>query len=168
MNELSETYYSKSDDELLLIYSEASELTPEAREVLKAEMNRRGLTQREAEGFRDHLEFERTNEAKAEENKRLTQGGRRWFGKANAITMTATQRERFDTTFFITFLIFPMIPLGSYRIEVLKKGWRKNVIILQKLPLNWEQVLRAWVFTGIVALAAIWSLKLWIYFQYRR
>ena len=166
MKELGEIYYSKSDDELLLICSEADELTPEAREALKAEMSRRGLTEREAADFRKEIEFEKRREAKQKERQRLMGNGRSWFGKANVVCQPVSNRERFETTFFITFIYLPVVPLGSYRIERLKRGWREKIILFEKLALNWEQVLRAWVITGLVALAAMWALKVWVRVRY--
>jgi hypothetical protein len=167
VNELAETYNSKSDDELLVIYSEADELTADAREALKAEMNRRGLTEREASDYREEIAFENRREAKQKEHKKLTGGSNRHFGRQNILLFPNTGRERFDTTFFYTFMYLPVVPIGSYRIERIKNRWREKVIVLGKLPLNWEQVLQAWVFTGVVALVAVWALKLWLNFQYR-
>ena len=76
--------------------------------------------------------------------------------------MERTNRERFTTTFFITAAYLPVIPVGTYRVERIRSFWRGKMIILEKKPLDWEQVLQAWVVASGIALILVWALKLWL------
>ena len=167
MNELAELYASKTDEELLLLCVDAGNLTSEAREMLESEMSRRKLTQRQADELRSDLEFEEEVERKKAQARKLGENGRARFGKANRVFLPKTNRERFTTTVFLTLGHFPVIPLGTYRVERLKKSWRDKLIVLEKLPLDWEQVLRVWTAASAILLVAIWALKLWLRYYYR-
>ena len=81
------------------------------------------------------------------------------FGKANPVYDPETDIERFKTTIFIVLLGFPLIPTGTYLVE------RKRVLPvkltgIEKLPLDWEQVLRVWVVAAGSILAFIWLIKI--------
>ena len=153
-------YRDKSDDEILLLGVAIDELTPEAREALKTEMSQRGLTADTVEQLRFDREFENRLAAKnkkASELKRYTR-----FGKRDRVLLERTNRERFTTTFFIGFVYLPIVPVGTYRVEKLRDRWRGTMIILERRPLDWEQVLGAWVMSSGIAFAAMWTFKLWI------
>lgn len=160
---LADLYRTKSDDELLLLAADTEELTPEAREALKAEMTLRGLTAAAVEQLRFDRQVEQRIETKNKKASEL-----RWkrtrFGKRDRVLLTGTNRERFTTTFFMSFGYLPVVPVGTYRVERLLDRWRGKMIVLERKPLDWEQVLGAWVMSSGIALVAIWALKLWIRF----
>ena len=164
---VAELYASRTDEELLWLCVHDSELTPEAREMLTAEMSRRGLTQGQANDLRSERAFEEKVAKKKAEAAKLSRSGRAHFGKANRVLLPNTKRERFTTTFFFLFIFFPLVPLGTYRVERLKKDWRHKIIILERLPLDWEQVLRVWVVASAILLAVTIAVKLWIRLQTR-
>ncbi len=55
---LRQIYAAKSDDELLLLFSEADGLSVEAKQLLTTELNKRQLGQPERREYVDHLEKE--------------------------------------------------------------------------------------------------------------
>jgi hypothetical protein len=163
---LADLYRTKSDEELLLLSVEMDELTDEARDALKAEMSLRRLTADEVEQLRfDRQIDERVKEKRSKASDLLRKRTR--FGKRDLVLLDKTKRERFTTTFFIPVAYLPLIPVGTYRIEKLRARWRSKLIVLEKKPLDWEQVLAAWVMSGGIALIAIWVFKLWIRFGAR-
>jgi len=139
------------------------ELTPQAREALHGEMSLRRITSEQVEQLRFDRDIEERIEAKNKKASDL-KWKRTRFGKRDRVLMERSNRERFTTTFFISVGYLPVIPVGTYRIERLRRKWRDNMIILERKPLDWEQVLGAWVMTSGVALAALWAFKLWVRF----
>lgn len=85
--------------------------------------------------------------------------GRWHFGKVDYQYNPATGIERFQTTIFILLLYFPLIPTGRYLIEK-KRGWfSKRITILERLPLDWGQVLKVWGVALVALIALMWILK---------
>lgn len=82
--------------------------------------------------------------------------GKWHFGKADPEFDPATGIEQFRTTIFILLLYFPLIPTGSYLIRKKRGYFSKGIVIVEKLPLDWRQVLRVWA----VAVCALWALIL--------
>jgi hypothetical protein len=164
VNSLQEIYQSKTDDELINLCVEVDQLTPEAREALKAEMGQRGLTAEAAEQIRAERDFKEKIEQKRATIRQLGRS-RTYYGRSNRIILPRTKRERFTTTIFRSYLKFPLVPIGTYRVERMRSRWRTNLIVLEKLPLNWAQVLRVWVAATGSVLILIWILKLWLMFR---
>jgi hypothetical protein len=166
VNTVAEHYQGKSDEEIVLLAADIDQLLPEAQEALRAEMRGRGLSAQNVEEVRAERELEARIEEKRQRISQLSRH-RTWYGKRNRALLPNTQRERFTTTFFICFEYVPLVPVATYRIERLRSRWRDKVIILEKLPLDWEQVLRVWIATAGIALAVIWAFKLWFMFSTR-
>jgi len=68
--------------------------------------------------------------------------------------------EQFTTTVFIVIFFFPLIPTGTYLAERKRELLSIRPTFLEKLPLDWEQVLKVWVVASGSLLALIWLFKL--------
>lgn len=81
------------------------------------------------------------------------------FGKANRVYDAQTDVERFKTTLFVVLLCFPLIPTGTYLVER-KRVFPDKLTGIERLPLDWEQVLRVWVAAAGSILGFIWLIKI--------
>jgi hypothetical protein len=154
--ELGEEYRSKSDEELLRLALVPEELTTEARVALTGELVRRRINDE------THLTVARKQEAerKAANDRNIgTLGlihfcgiGRLRLGRADRIYSPDTDLEQFRTTVFIVLFCFPLIPMGTYLVER-KPAFPDHLKVLEKLPLDWEQILKVW----IVAIGSIFA-----------
>jgi hypothetical protein len=163
VQELGEEYRNKTDKELLRLALSPDQLTSEAQVALTTELAGRGI------GGEANLEAARREEEerKAENDRQLgTLGfvvpigvGRMRFGKANRVHDPETDIERFKTTIFIVLLCFPLIPTGTYLVER-NRALPDKVTGLEKLPLDWEQVLKVWVVAAGSILGFIWLIKI--------
>jgi len=160
IRDLADEYQIKTDEEVLRLALDAADLTPEAKIVLNDELSRRGI------GSPEQLTAFRQEEAQREEQEAKEAGrlsvlhpygvGRDRFGKADRVYDPTTRVERFKTTVFIVILWFPLIPTGTFVIEKKRSLFSRRVTILERLPLDWEQVLHVWVVaTGILLLIII-------------
>jgi hypothetical protein len=62
------------------------------------------------------------------------------FGKGSRLYNSETGLERFKTTVFIVLFCFPFVPAGTYLVER-TRILPDDVIVLEKLRLDWEQIL---------------------------
>jgi hypothetical protein len=154
-------YETKSNEELLRLATDPSQLTDEANSALLAEMRKRGLDDSEQLNNFRQQEKERKQE---EENSigRLwisarTGIGRQRFCKANYQADPASGIEEFTTTVFILIFWLPLIPTGTFRVSRNKKSLFNQVRGIEKLPLNWAQVMQVWfaMMLGILFLILI-------------
>jgi hypothetical protein len=147
VQELGAEYRNKTNKELLRLALTPEQLTPEAQVALTAELATRGINGAASLDAARHEEEQR----KADNDRELgTLGfvfpigvGRMRFGKANRVYDPQTDIERFKTTIFIVLLCFPLIPTGTYLVER-KRALPDKLTGIEKLPLDWEQVLRVW------------------------
>jgi len=161
--ELAEEYRTKADKELLRLALIPGQLTPEANSALAGELARRRIDSGASLDAARREEQER----KAENEKSLgTLGfihflgvGRMRFGKGDRTYDSATGIERFKTTVFIVLFCFPLIPTGTYLVER-KRGLPDELVGLERLRLDWEQVLKVWVVAAGSILALIWLIKI--------
>ena len=71
--------------------------------------------------------------------------GRQRFGKADYEYSSETGMERFKTTVFIVLFWLPLLPTGTYFVERKKEFLSSDMTVLERLPLDWEQVLKVWI-----------------------
>jgi len=160
--ELVKSYEGKSDEELLRLRLDSEELTAEASAALMGELAKRGIGRDRIKAFRD-LEAKRKEELSRNPGNlfftfRLGVG--RWhFGKADRVYDSTTGIEQFRTTVFIVLLFFPAIPTGSYLVEKRRGFLSGKLRIIEKLPLDWKQVLKVWVVAALALLGVIWVVK---------
>lgn len=75
--------------------------------------------------------------------------------------------ERFETTVFVLLFWLPLIPNGTFRVERKRSFLSNDMTVLERLPLDWEQVLKVWIVTALILLFAIWSFRLLPVLLYR-
>jgi hypothetical protein len=156
------SYSDKTNDELLRLELDAQQLTPEASIALKNELAKRGLGSLERlEAFRVEENQRKKTLEKNPGNLFLTRYGigRWYFGKADKSQSTDGQVERFRTTIFILVLYFPLIPTGTYVVQRKRGFMRGKIGVVEKLPLDWKQVLTVWAVAFACLLAVILMLK---------
>jgi hypothetical protein len=161
---LAEEYQRKTDEELLRLALTPEQLTPEANATLNDELARRRINNAE------RLKALREEEGQRKEEQRRDPGrlfivhaygvGRTRFGKAERIYDPETRMERFKTTVFIVLLWFPLIPTGTFLVERKRAYLSDEMTVVERLPLDWEQVLKVWVVASAMLLALIWVFKL--------
>ncbi len=163
VQELTAEYGSKTDEELLRLALLTDYLTKEAQFALSAELTRRGLDT--AGRLRTAREDEEARQAKIQRDPGnqffvpFWGFGRMRFGKAQTIKDGSSGLERFKTTVFIVLFWLPLIPTGTYLAER-DPDLADGVRWLERLPLDWEQVLRIWVAAAGLLLAFLWVMKL--------
>jgi hypothetical protein len=164
IQDLAGQYGSRTDEELLRLALDPEQLTPEANAVLNDELARRRINNAE-----QLLTFREQEEQPNEEQSRNTGKlfvihpygiGRKRFGKGGCIYSPETGMERFKTTVFVVLFWFPLIPTGTFLVERERRFLPNQMIVLEKLDLDWEQVLKVWVVASATLLALIWALKL--------
>ena len=155
-----EQYRLMQDEELLRINFDSDQLTDEARFALTAGLHTRSLDKPEVvadfriEEQQRRKDDELTSVMRADARKI----GRSRYFKANYDFNPETRIETFTTTFFFELWRLPLVPTGTYRVEK-KKGWRYDYRVVEKVPLDWEQVLTGWVISASVVLALILAFK---------
>ena len=155
---LAEEYRHRTDDELLRLLFDQHDLTNEARIALRSEIAVRRIDDHRIEQFQMEERQAREQEKQEEESKNLQKIKYRYihYGKADLDYDPETNLERYTTTFYYAILLFPFIPMGSYQVQK-RRSWFGRITVLKKLPLNWEQVLKAWVVATGSLLVLIWG-----------
>lgn len=162
IRELTQEYEAKTDDELLRLAVKPADLTPEAHIALNFELSKRRLNQPERlEAFRRDDLRRKEELAKGPLKLWTFRGmGSDRFGKADCTYNPKTGLEQFRTTVFVVILGFPLIPTRTFRIER-KRGWFSNrMTVLERLPLDWEQILKVWIVAAGCVFALIVAFKL--------
>jgi hypothetical protein len=162
-------YQSKTDEELLRLELVSEQLTPEAKEALKGELSRRLISGTNRLSVFREQESRRKAEQAADPGRLFSIYGigRRRFGKAGYFYNAETGIERFTTTVFVVFFHFPLVPTGTYLAERSRGSLSNQITFLEKLPIDWEQILKVWVVAAGSLLALIWVFKLLPRFLYR-
>ncbi len=163
-DDLAEQYRSMSDQELLRLALDLEQLTPDANAALTDELARRHINNEER-----LCEFRGEEEEREQEQRRDTGQlfllhpygiGRKRFGKAARTYDSPTQTERFKTTVFVLFFWLPLIPTGTFLVERRRAFLSNEVKVLERLPLDWEQVLKVWIVASVALLILIWLVRL--------
>jgi hypothetical protein len=163
-SEYEHAYRTRSDDELLQLWLRPDDLLPEASAALRDELARRGLLGSERlEEFRKQESEREAEEARNPGSLFLVHPwgiGRKRFGKADVVFDSEKSIERFRTTVFVMLFWLPLFPTGTFRVERKRGFLSGEMLFLERLPLDWEQVLKVWVVSAAVVLALVWILKL--------
>ena len=162
LQELAEGYQRKTDEELLRLAVDPTQLTPEASSILNDELSRRRINTTERLGtFRAEEEQHKQEQRNNAGQVFVIHGiGRKRFGKAERVYIAETGMERFRTTVFIVLFWLPLIPTGTFLVERERAFLSDQMTVLKRLPLDWEQVLKVWVVASASLLALIWTFKL--------
>lgn len=164
IQDLAREFRGKTDDELLRLALEPEQLTPEANALLNDELARRRINKPERlNAFRDEEE-QREQEERQKSGRLLVLHpygiGRERFGKSERTYNPETRMERFKTTVFVVLFWLPLIPTGTFLVERKRRFLSNQITVLERLPLDWEQVLKVWVVASAILVVVIWVFKL--------
>ena len=159
IQELAAQYETQSNEELLRLALYPEQLTSEAMLVLNNELLKRRIHGPEQlDAFRK-AEEERTAKVASNPGSYFFiypwGVGRRRFGKAERVYNSTTGVDRFKTTVFVVLFWVPLIPTGTYLVERRLKSISRRIIFREKLPLDWEQVLKVWIVAALCIFAVI-------------
>jgi hypothetical protein len=158
---LTEEYQSKTDEELLRLAMHADQLTPEADVALKNELAKRRINDKDRlEAFRKQEEQNKIEADKDPGKLFLIHSygvGRKRFGKAECSYDPETKMDRFKTTVFVVVFWLPLIPTGTYLVERRREFLSNEMTVLEKVSLDWEQILKVWVVAAGIILALLWA-----------
>ncbi|HEY1800151.1 MAG TPA: hypothetical protein VGG46_04375 [Terriglobales bacterium] len=156
-------YETKSNEELLRLATDPSQLTEEANYVLAIELRKRRLDAKE-----QIINFQQQeNEQKQKQELDI---GRLWFIYTFGIGRKrfcegdyrydpATQVEEFTTTIFILLFWVPLIPTGTYRVTRIKGFRPPKINAIDRLSLDWKQVMKVWLITlGVLSVVVGWEI----------
>ena len=147
--ELNEYYKSLSDDQLLNLVHEGG-FTDEAKVVLENELARRKLSHSNVKKFIEDCERSKLDKEVIEKEVGLGYGGLglHFYGR-NYLNVTDKEANIQLRTKWFTLIWIPLIPIASYRFQ----GSSQRVI--ERVPLNWTQVLMIWSKTATIVLCVI-------------
>lgn len=167
VQDFAKEYQSKTDEELLRLQLDSGQLIPEANDALKGELSRRLINGTDRlSAFREQEAQRQTEEAANPGRLFSVYGiGRDRFGKARYVYNSETGMERFATTVFVVLFWFPLIPTGTYFADRKRAFLSGQIAFLEKLPLDWEQVLKVWVVAAGSLLALIWAVRLLVLYK---
>lgn len=163
IQDLAGEYRSKTDEELLRLALAPEQLTPEANAALNDELARRRIKTERLNAFRDEEEQQEKEERKKPGRLLVLHPygiGRKRYGKAGRTYNPETGMERFKTTVFLVLFWLPLVPTGTFLVERKRRFLPNQVTVLERLPLDWEQVLKVWVVASGILLVVIWVFKL--------
>jgi hypothetical protein len=151
-------YSGRTDNELLRLALASQDLVENAKVALETEMARRGLKAADIDVAR-YEDEKREEEVERETANRLI--GLHWQGVGTSRFCkwerrydAASGTEEFTTTVFFKLAWIPLIPLGTYRARR-KSGLFQRTQVLEKVKLNWNQVLWVWMLTTLAMLALV-------------
>jgi hypothetical protein len=153
---------SKTDEELLRLALERDQLTADANLALSSELSRRGLNSEEK-----LREFRAGGESRRKALDRdigrlfLTWNGfgRSRFWKCERRAASDAGLEEFTTTVFVVVLWVPLVPIGTFRVRGRTGFFSGPVHVLERLPLNWAQVVKVWAATLSIFFALAIALR---------
>ncbi len=147
---LTEHYRELSDDALLRIALDRHQLTLDAAAALDAEFSVRYLTMADAETIREgDRRFDRRLALTRARSSIGIRGIRSYFFGHWHVQKRMGAESYTATKFFVLFG-FPLIPLGTYRLLrwSRRRWWEwilgRNFRVMEKLALDWNQVLWTW------------------------
>ena len=145
-------YESRTDEGLLRLALERDHLTADANLALSSELSRRGL-----DGGEKLREFraEEADRRKALErdmgtlvNPWVWNGFGRWrFCKWDRKPASQSGFEEYTTTVFVVAFGIPLVPTGTFRVRGRKRFGGGQMHVIERLPLNWAQVVMVWAAT---------------------
>jgi hypothetical protein len=166
---LADHYRELDDDALLRLLLDRNQLTPEASQALDAEISVRRLSRSDAQKVAraDRLFDKRA----ALEQAKKTSGG--LTGRNTALYGSSNIEKKLGGEFYTAtkfFILgpFPFIPLGTYRLLRLsrRRWWQwifgRDYRVIEKLPLDWNQILRIWCKYGLILLILLMALRIFL------
>ena len=167
----SREYTNKTDEELMRLALYPEQLIPAACAALQEQLAKRAINSRRLDTFR-----EQEKQRDAEDRRDMAPLfliphigiGRMRYGRGHRSLESSTSIECFTTTVFLVVFWIPLIPIGTYLVEGKQSSWfdwylQKQLKVLDKLPLDWEQVLKIWIVSVIVFWGLASAVKLFVF-----
>lgn len=159
-------YQQLSDDEILNLARDEANLTDQAKCALTSELSRRNLSVADVQTYETETRvLEEADERRRLKllNPRFSQNKKFW-GRGNFVANAISGCEEYDATLWFVVFWFPLIPLGTYRVErnqSRERWWdflTPDITVVTKLPLNWEQILGTWLIAVSALFVAVLTL----------
>ena len=146
-NALAAYYKARTNEELLNLKREGG-FTDEAREIFESELARRKLTTRDLKRYVTDSEHRKLVDEARERGGGYQMPGLRFFGRRYLTEADEKANIQLRTKWF-TLSGIPLIPIASYRFDC--NGISGQQMVIERVPLNWGQVLITWFKTAMVA-----------------
>jgi hypothetical protein len=153
------TYQHMTDGQLLQVANEG-DLIPEAQFALGEELRRRNLKNTDLPRHKEtrHEKLEKETKERWFPLARYRSLGFALYGRKFLNDIDRQQNVVVRTRFFV--FIIPLIPIASYRFKYSGDPrrwfqWKAEYHVLNRVPLNWDEVLFTWAKTAAWMLAAI-------------
>ncbi len=159
-------YEHLTDDELVNLADQREDLTEEARSQLEVELKHRNIT---PEVLVSLSKIRKTEDCQIDTLGLSAHGcGKKLFAKKVHNYNALSGDEDIETTLWAVVFWFPVAPLASYLIRRKRRenwwqrSWQQSeMTVLQRLPLNWGQVITTWI-KGLVFALALLLLKVYL------
>ncbi len=161
-------YKQLTDGEILKLANEKEQLIEDARIALDLELKVRRLTMADAASFHAELKKDELEQRVGALSLLPFWGvGRLFFGMENDVADPASGSEEFDSTLWILGLLFPLIPIGTFRIrrKLQSRGlfwpWKNySFTVLEQKKRDWWQIVYIWFMAVSCAALVITAMKL--------
>jgi hypothetical protein len=167
-SELLSTYQYMTDGQLLQVANEGG-LVPEAELVLAEELHRRNLKKSDLPQHKQSPRERLENESHERWSPlvRYHSLGFGFYGRKYLNESDRQENIQVRTKFFV--FTIPMIPIASYRFKCTGDPnkwiqWNTQYRVLNRVPLNWDQVFLTWAKTVAWIIGAFAAAALYIWF----
>lgn len=163
------TYENMSDGQLLQTANEGG-LVDEAEQALANELRRRNLKKSDLVHHKESPRARLRHEATERELPLSRCGGTGlfFFGRRYLCASDKDANIQLRTK-WIALSWLPLIPLASYRFRCRRQGWKffhwTDQVVLNQVPLNWDQVFLTWVKASPFYIAILIFFCVWLKFR---
>jgi len=161
-SDFAKTYQKLTDDELTQVASEGG-FTEEAHRALEVELARRKISSETISELHKEQEQEKTA-SRAVRTFSLRGTGTCFFGR-NYLSLEDEEKNIQVRTKWFALFGFPVFPIASYRITYstrskFKLWWGAKGDYVDRIPLQWSQVLATWS-KALVTVLVLWLVLTW-------
>jgi hypothetical protein len=167
--DFAKTYENMSNGQLLQTANEGG-LVDEAKQALADELRRRNLKKSDLVRHKESPRVRLRREATERRVPLSGYGGTGlfFFGR-HYLTPADKEADIQLRTKWVAFSYLPLIPLASYRFKCKQQGWKffhwTDQVVLNRVPLNWDQVFLTWLKASPVYIVVLALLCLWLKFR---
>ena len=167
--DFAKTYEDMSDGQLLQTANEGG-FVDEAKQALANELHRRNLRKSDLSHHKESPRARLRQEATEREFPLSRYGGTGLFFFGRHYLTPADKEANIQLrTKWIALSYLPLIPLASYRFKCKQQGWKlfhwTDQVVLNQVPLNWDQVFLTWLKASPVYIAILTLLCMWLKFR---
>jgi hypothetical protein len=169
------TEYQQMPDGQLLLLANEGDLVDEAHQALTEELRKRNLKKQDIVLPKKKTPHERLQEAAEEKTIASGRGGNTGFyfyGRHYLNEADKAADIQLRTKWFVLASI-PLVPLASYRLKCKQKSfgwfrWYTEQQIVNRVALNWNQILLTWIKTFIVIAVFVAAMILYLWLSDKR